>query len=459
MQSPGQGMATADRLVRSGLMDEDYYTASYGREALAGQSPAMHFVTTGFARGMKPNPAFDPLVSRLRQPGVAAQDLLAQAITGFSPGETRQSVQSLLPGPITPPDDIDPDRPGGLDPAQTIAYAQQFAKARQTPFTVAGKSYVLQTPTAAELLGRLRDDRPFFFARISHGDWDSFYFASHYRRQLAAELRGTVSDAELTMLAYRLCEELHPVYDNFAENFMIELEADLQSRPRHPDFLMSVAFKGNPTADEEIFEGSAAIYPVDAERLGIFARFFAPGEAVYDANVFKRWLMSGDLRHLPELARRRPVILMGADVLTSLGTRWRLPWFSHIVIPPEFSYPMRRRLLDVCRERVAEAKAAAVKLKLGKPLFLLQGSSFAFWFQARLFASDPDLFSLDLGQALHSWFYDVQEIPLRTWGRRYGPAIVKNCGFADFYRGQGVQEPVIAALFAKRIKNLQALMP
>ena len=153
MQSPGQGMATADRLVRSGLMDEDYYTASYGREVLAGQSPAMHFVTTGFARGMKPNPAFDPLVSRLRQPGVAAQDLLAQAITGFSPGEARQSVQSLLPGAIIAPVDIDPERPGGLDPMQTIAYAQQFAKARQTPFTVAGKSYVLQTPTAAELLG------------------------------------------------------------------------------------------------------------------------------------------------------------------------------------------------------------------------------------------------------------------------------------------------------------------
>ncbi len=459
MQSLGQGKAIADELLRSGLMDEGYYAASYGRDGFAGQSPAAHFAATGFARGLKPNPAFDPLVFRLLRRGVAAHDLLAQAIAGYSAGLECNSVQSLLPGPLNPPDDIDPDRPGGLDPMQTIAYARQFAQARRTPFTAAGKSYVLQTPSASQLLDRLRDDRPFCFARISHGDWDSCYFANCYRRQLAGALGGFVSDAELTMLAYRLCEELHPTYDNFAENFMFELEAGLQTRPRHPDFLMSVAFKGNPTADEAIFEGSPAIHPVDFERLEIFSRHFAPGEDVYDANVFKRWLMSGDLQRLPELARGRPVILMGADVLAQLVTRWKLPWFSHIVIPPEFSYPMRRQLLEVCRERLAEARAAARKLNLGKPLFLMQGSSFAFWFQIRLFASDPDIFSLDLGQALHAWFYDVHEIPLRTWGRRYGPAIVKNCGLEDYYRELGVPEPVIVSLFAKRIKNLQALMP
>ncbi len=459
MQSLGQNMEIADRLRRSGLVDEGYYAACYGREILADQSPAAHFLTSGFAAGMKPNPACDPLVMRLHQSGLPVRQLLEQAIEGYAAGQPRHRVQSLLPGPLIAPDDIDPDRPGGLDPMATVAYAPHFAMARQTPFTAGGRSYVLKTPAAAELFDRLRAERPFAFARISHGDWDGFYFASHYRRQLAAVLDGRASDAELTMLAYRLCEELLQSYDNFAENFMIELEADLRSRPRHADFLMSAAFKGNPTADEEIFEGSATIYPVDVERLDLFARFFAPGEDIYDANVFKRWLLSGDLQQLPELARGRPVILMGADVLASLGQRWRLPWFSHIVIPSEFSYPMRRTLLDVCRARIAEARSAAARMKLGKPLFLLQGSSFAFWFQVRLFSTDSDVFTLDLGQALHAWFYDVHDIPLRTWGRRYAPAIIRNCGLENFYREQGVQEPVIASLFAKRIKNLQALMP
>jgi hypothetical protein len=237
---------------------------------------------------------------------------------------------------------------------------------------------------------------------------------------------------------------------------MVELEADLRSRPRHPDFLMSVAFKGNPTVDEEIFEGSPAIHRVDFERLDIFARYFAPDEAIYDANIFKRWLLSGDLRGLPAAARARPVILMGADLLSTLGSRWQLPWFSHIVIPPEFSYPMRRQLLDTCLSRVAEAKEAASRLGLRKPLFILQGSSFAFWFQVRLFAQHPDIFCIDLGQALHAWFYDMKKIPLRTWGRRYAPTIVRNCGLEGYYAELGISAPVIETLFRNRKVDLTA---
>lgn len=85
-----------------------------------------------------------------------------------------------------------------------------------------------------------------------------------------------------------------------------------------------------------------------------------------------------------------------------------------------------------------------------KPLFILQGSSFAFWFQVRLFARHPDIFYMDLGQALHAWFYDRREIPLRAWGRRYAATIVRNNGLEDYYAGLGVSAPIMHTLFANR---------
>lgn len=447
-------MGIAGELVESGVFDAAYYLASYGHDMLGGQEPAAHFVHAGFHLGLKPNPAVDPIIRRLRSPGRPAAELIRELIRAARTSQQPDRVSQLIAGELPQPDEIDPDRPGWVDPVENVRHAHRLGRPHVTDFVAGGETHSLRVPAPAELLSRFREDRAFSLARISHGDWDGFYFAEVYRRHLAAVLGGSVSEAELKMLAYRLCEELHETYDNFAENFMLELEEDLRARPSNPDFLMSVAFKGNPTIDEEIFDGSPAIHPVDFQRLDIFARYFSPDETLFDANVFKRWLLSGDLRELPSLARERPVILMGAEWLSTLGVRWQLPWFSHIVIPPEFSYPMRRALLDTCLARIGEARSAAARLGLRKPLFILQGSSFAFWFQMRLFARHPDVFYLDLGQALHAWFYDIRKIPLRTWGRRYAAAIVRNTGLEDYYAGRGVAHPVVETLFRNRKVDL-----
>jgi hypothetical protein len=66
----------------------------------------------------------------------------------------------------------------------------------------------------------------------------------------------------------------------------------------------------------------------------------------------------------------------------------------------------------------------------------------------RLFATDPDIFYLDFGQALHPWFYDRRDIERMNWGRIYGPTIVRNCRLEGFYRRLGVADPVVETLFA-----------
>ena len=50
---------TARKLVRSGLLDPDWYEATYPDVHETGLGPAVHYLEIGFARGYKPNPFFD----------------------------------------------------------------------------------------------------------------------------------------------------------------------------------------------------------------------------------------------------------------------------------------------------------------------------------------------------------------------------------------------------------------
>ena len=57
---PGLWRTTmARKLVRSGLLDPEWYVAIYPDVAESGLRPAAHYLEIGFARGYKPNPFFD----------------------------------------------------------------------------------------------------------------------------------------------------------------------------------------------------------------------------------------------------------------------------------------------------------------------------------------------------------------------------------------------------------------
>ena len=82
-----------------------------------------------------------------------------------------------------------------------------------------------------------------------------------------------------------------------------------------------------------------------------------------------------------------------------------------------------------------------------RPVFLLQGSSFAYWMIKRLFEDHPDIFYLDLGLSLHVWFYDREDMPIMPERSLYGRTIVKNCELEDYYRNLGLMlTPELATL-------------
>ena len=426
------------RIRESDFFDDEYYLQNYKEEISSTTDYLHHFLTVGLQRGFKPNSRFDPLVYRLQHPDIDRDQVITHY---FSDNKTRHSTFSIADAlhpvertytflPIKD-DDIDFD-----ETAQAaIAYARLISSPRAIDFCVDSQSYQIVVPSAQALLDRLRTDRPFAFARVSHGDWDDHYVFERYRGRVARAVSGLAfTEEHIDRLAMRLCDEFYPDGHIFAENFIPEFTRDLTNRSRRDDFMMSVAFKGYPTADEQLFIRTLSLKRVDIARLRIFARFFRPDETVYDANLMKRWAVSGALSALPGLARQRPVIFMGAERLASLGQRWDLPWFLQVRIPPANSYPLRHKILATALEMVRQAKNLARQQNTAKPLFILQGSSFAFWMMHRLFHEHPDIFYIDLGQTLHIWFYDNKDIPLMTWGKIYKNTIIDNCDLNDYYK-------------------------
>ncbi len=429
------------RILEAGLFDAGYYLSTYREEIPSGMDAFEHFATIGLARGFKPTPRFDPLVYRILHPEVGLDDPVLHFLDQYGAGPAEFRLQDALRLVEKTPTFL-PTKVFDIDlksnNAACLAAAARLADARTIALEVAGRSYRLLVPPPEALFDRLRDDNPFAFARLSHGDWDAIYVYERYRGRVARAVAGLgFSDQQVSRLTMRLCDEFYPGEAVFAENVLPEMFADLRRHVPNDDLMIAVSFKGFPTADEQLFYRTLKLKPVDIARLRIFADFFDPAESLYDANLFKRWSIAGPIRHLPALARQRPVIFMGGERLASLGKRWSLPWLLHLCIPPHNSYPLRHDLLRAAREKIAEANDIARAHNTGRPLFLMQGSSFAYWFMVRLVREYPDIFYLDLGQSLHIWFYDREDIPFMAERELYGRTIVRNCELEDYYRNLG----------------------
>jgi hypothetical protein len=211
---------------------------------------------------------------------------------------------------------------------------------------------------------------------------------------------------ELDGLAERACDALMPEVGVFNENFLRELLGEIVRDKAGPGHLRSVSFKWQPTVENRVFGRTDTIGPMELEQLRCFAALFKPDRPVFESTVWKRWVFSGDVLRLPDEARLRPVVLVGAFRVRELGLRWQLPWFSHLEIPL-LSYDQRYKILDRCKAAVREAKAQAEALGCKRPLIMLQGGSFACWLIARLYEWDPSVFYLDFGQSLTSGSWTI----------------------------------------------------
>lgn len=434
---------TADRIRASGLFDPLFYQKTYPGELAGWDDPLEHFLAVGLPRGYLPSADFDPVLYRILVPECGdANPLLHYLDAGlpFQPPAVREvfaQVAAQLPRF---------DRTRDLELERNRAYARSAMQIREMPFAAGGRKYALRVPEAEVLLGRLREDRPFAFARLPHGFWDSLWQLDEAKSKVAADPRGRrLPPAQREALAMRLCTQRYPrAAAAFAGQFLQEVLADIPVHADRPDFLRAVAFSGFPTFRESAI---AANSPRGIALTSLVAAHFRPDEPLYDAMIWKRMLMAGQLKELPRLCRDHPVVLITSGYFSELPERWQLERFHHVVIPPAHSQGRRREIL----ERARAAVSAATSHGSSAPIVLTQcGGSLAFWFITRLFAEFPRAFYLDLGQALDPWFLDVLPANIRSsrWLRTHASSIIANCGLEDYYRrlqGDGWRESLSLA--------------
>lgn len=438
-----------EQIRRRRAFDDEFYISSYRGEIPEGMDALEHFLRIGQARGFKPNASFDPLLYRIRFPEADAANPLTHALQRFDNlpefniGGMFAGIERRPQGRwfyVKPLPGILPGNTLNAEVERAAAEAGRHDQPGETIFSADGRDYCLRSPSAEWFIRRFEQDRPFAFSRLSHGDWECLYLLEHYRREITARLaeRGFIGE-QCLMLAARLCNEWHYDQMMFAENFIPELFRDLEAKPHAESFIHAIAFNGCPTSDGRLLRWTENVRECDEAFLQFVAQFFDPEEPLIDATVLKRWMITGELAVLPSIARQRPVVLLGPDRLGSIGSRWKLPWLLKVSMPHEHSYALRYELLERCCERVDEAISIAEENNTGRPLFLTQGSSLAYWFIRRLSEAHPDVFYLDMGQALHSWFYDSEDFPVMPWDRYFAPVIIRSCGLESYYRELGLE--------------------
>ena len=453
-----------DDLQRLGLFDRDYYEAAYLEAMRPGEGAFEHYMREGDARGFRPCARFDPIIYRIRHPEAAGQNALLHYL-GTRPAPEAltlrlrkflQGLPAIWTGRPRPPSQEWPNlqpyrRASRLYPDLRIDLPAAPAEDKQTgamateckfTFAVNATQYCMETPNPSYFLDRIAANEPFTFARLPHGFWDSLAAVDDMTEQVEVRHAQMLTREHSRRLAIRLLKEQIPHNGVYEENVLDEVLASIPRHQGKPGYFQAVEFKGPPTRDEQEFETDRRDRTFQI-RLSQFQRQFTGGGAFFDAALWKRWLITGALRDLPDLCRRHPVILVGPESLHGIQRAWKLDRFFPILIPRANTQRRRHALLArICSDIDACARAGSAAGNA--PIVLFQcGGSFAYWLAARLFDRNPRCFLIDMGQALNAWCYDVEINTMYTWNRNYLRTIIRNNGLESYYRdvmGPGYEE-------------------
>jgi hypothetical protein len=423
--------AQRKRLIAEGLFDPEFYRKQYARELPREADALEHFMAVGLPSGYLPSASFDPVLYRMLVPECGAANPLLHSLesrTPFRPPPLRDVFPQVtfLPPRGRAPAPRPPERPEGGKRKRT--YSSETEESAGYLYTVDGHTYTLRRPDHQELLGRLRENRPYAYARLPHGFWDTLWMLDVAEQAVSADERARgLSAAERHAIAERLSASVRRGKGNFAARYIDEVLAAVPLHTDHPDFLRAVSFRAPGKIDNA---SARALWPPPDEVLRLFARHYRPEETLYDANLWKRLLVGGQLKALPGLVRDHPVVLVANNNFAQLGARWDLPDCTHIRIPPNHSQSQRWTLL----ERISQALTAAASRGSRAPVLISQcGGSLAYWLITRLFPRHPKVFYLDLGQALDGWFLDIMG-DKTPWPGSYARRIIASCELEPFYR-------------------------
>jgi hypothetical protein len=405
------------RIVQaSRRFDDAFYRRSYGALFADGVASVDHFLTVGHEQGLLASARFDPVVYKIFHPVRRHVNPLIDSILKGDDSDYRDAsflLRDLGVDTMPMTRRYAPEMPAAWrENAAVIARNRD----RSIVLPSSGGDFEFCNPSPEIVLSRFADNKPFCFARLPHGFWDDWAACRRLAEQLSRHPDcQSLSSREIFNLSVRFLSGLRMSRDHQCyESFFSEIEEDLSTNPRDGDFWTAVSLKGVPTFDD-------AHLGFDADdvkdRIDLLARFVHPSDVLYDAMLWKRWALTGDLARLSEVVRDHPVVVVGPPQFRSLGVKWRLPDFTHVEIPIDLSHLIRQRMLETLgRVLVALPPAANGR----KPVVLFQCSGeLSYWIMRRLRRRHADVFFVDLGQALDLWHWQ----PDAVWMQIYGNAI------------------------------------
>lgn len=441
--------------VRSeSILDPAFYCRTYGLEESDTEALEKHYVDLGFPEGRLPRPDFDPLLCWLdlqgkQNIGTQAEYDLRTLWNHWRTSGQPSGFSACFPDVIASMRLYNWSKRGdegavrqqfeaNAEDVNERSYraARSFSKPHTVEFEIDRRPYTLKGLDSQFLIDRLRLDQPVTMARLPHGFWDWLLRRDQHRTLLERnEAFASLNETQKNHATVRVLFEKFGDKGVLVENQIPELLELLGSRPRDSRFLHLIAFRGFPLHDPNILFRSSMdnLTPPDLDRLRIFSSYFPPEEPLYDGFYWKRGVISGGFRDLPEACRDHPVILFGSDRLAQLGERWALPCFKHIQIPRRNSQTLRFEWIERLRGALQEAHEMSAEQDLKSPVLLTQcGGSFAYWILSKLFDDFPDVFLLDMGQALNAWCLETSQ--RMGWDKLYGRAIIENLGLEQTYR-------------------------
>lgn len=258
----------------------------------------------------------------------------------------------------------------------------------------------LISPGSNFFIQKIKENKPFCFARLPHGFWDALFLIEeikehHYFAKLPLKYRKN--------LATRILYKARPHHGIYIEGFLDELLYLIKNKNNKKNFYKAISFKGYSDFDHKAYELSNLTKINRNYICDTLEYLFVNSNNLYDASYPKNLVSWGRMDDLMKVARKHHVYVIGSMYLRDLYLRANLRFFKHIEIMEQCSQAIRYEILEKIKDILAVENG---KTNKRHNILLFEAGTLSYWLISQLHIWNPNNFYLDMGQSFSVFYPD-----------------------------------------------------